>query len=168
MPTIGIHHTKYWEVSDTSGPIVHVTGGGGYPAWQASNITGSLFGVVGAWIDEHWALLKWHWRLARRVHRLSVESRAVLLRTLDLMESPIYPVAQGAVRQTATTLGFAHSEAWKGLNREMKESPGRAENVFRHLYACRLLRETAGSTMTNPQQNFAVEVAYVGFTISRK
>ena len=42
----------------------------------------------------------------------------------------------------------------------MKSSPGRAENVFRHLNACQITRETAGSTLTNPDCNLLVELAY--------
>lgn len=168
MPTIGLFHATFqWNFSDTNAAPVHL-GAGGYPLWQASVIAPSLFGIVGAWIDEHWALLKWHWRIAKRLHRLSRESGRVLVRVLDLLESPAYPQAQAAVRGTATTLGFNRPEAWKELGRQMKSDAGRAENMFRHLEAMRRVRETANSTLTNPQQNLLTELAYHGFTITRK
>lgn len=78
----------------------------------------------------------------------------------DLTKHPAYPFALEAVKKTATTLGFNRPEAWQGLSRHMKSSPGRAENVFRHMNACQLTRETAGSTLTNPDCNLLVELAY--------
>lgn len=169
MPTIGLFHAAFqWNFSDTNAAPVHTSLGGMYPQWQVNVITPSLFGVIGAWIDTHWAMVKWQWRLARRVHKLPRESKAVLLRTLFELESPAYASAQAAVRKTATTLGFANPEAWIELKREMRSDPGRMENTFRRLHACRLLRDTANSTLTNPEQNFLVELAYQGFTITRK
>jgi len=168
MPTIGLFHTNYWEFSDTNFPHPSTTVGGGYPAWQAGVITPSLFGIIGAWIDTHWSLLKWHWRLATRVHRLSKESRALTMRVLDAIESPSYPKAQAAVRKTATTLGFMKEPNRSEVIKYMKETEGRIENVYRHLHACRTLQETAGSTLTNYDQNLLTELAYHGFTISRK
>jgi len=167
MPTIGAFHTKYWEFSDTNAAPIHV-GVTGYPLWQASVVVPSLFGIIGAWIDARVALVKWHWRLARRVHQLAPESKGVLLRALTALEDPRYPAARAAVRATATTLGFNRPEAWKPLSQHMKAEPGRAENVFRHLNACRLLRETAGSTLTNPEQNLLTELAYHGFVLNPK
>lgn len=169
MPTIGpFHATFQWNFSDTNAAPVHV-GAGGYPLWQAAVVHASLFGVIGAWLDARWALLKWHWNLARRVHRLSKESRALVVLTVQHLESPIYPKAQAAVRKTATTLGFNTDDAiGRDLKRYAMNEPGRRENVNRHLHAMKTLKETAGSTMTNPQANFLTELAYQGFTISRK
>lgn len=168
MPLQGWAHTFYWETSDTSAAVVHLSGGAVYPHWQSAVITPSLFGMIGAWIDARWALVQWHWALARRVHGLPRESRAVLLRVVDSLESPAYPAAQQAVRTTATTLGFNRQEAWKDYARELKSDLGRMENVYRHLKACHLLRDAAGSTLTNPQQNLLTELAYHGFTVTRK
>lgn len=81
-----------------------------------------------------------------------------------LIQHPAYPHAIEAVKKTATTLGFNRPEAWQGLSRHMKASPGRAENVFRHMEACRLMRETCGSTLTNPDCNLLVELAYHEFS----
>lgn len=166
MPSPGLFHTFFFNFSDSNAAPVHVSGGG-YPGWMAGVITPSLFGILGAWIDARWALVKYHWRLIRRVHHLSAESKYVVSKVLDVLEHPNYPTAQKAVRVTATTLGFSRPEAWKGLNRQMKDSPGRAENTFRHLNACELLRTTASSTLANWDQNLFVELAYHGFTYSR-
>lgn len=96
--------------------------------------------------------------------RVVVEQPRVLSRAVekahDLTQHTAYPAALEAVKKTATTLGFNRPEAWHGLSRQMKSSPGRAENVFRHLNACQLTRETAGSTLTNPDCNLLVELAY--------
>lgn len=168
MPTIGIFHTKFWEFSDTNFPHASTTVGGGYPAWQAAVITPSLVGIVGAWIDARWELLKWHWRFAVRVHRLSYESRGVLSRALTSMESPAYPKAQAAVRRTATTLGFMNDPNRAEVIKYMKDTPGRVENVYRHLHARKALSAAAGSTLANHELNFLTELAYQGFTITRK
>ena len=163
MPTVGVFHTQYWAVSDTTAPPVLAASLGGYPRWQASVIASSLLGVIGAWWDVWWARIRWWLGFAPRIHRLDSERRAVLVGVLETLESPHYRAAQRAVRRTATTLGFSRPEAWKDLSRALKDSPGRAENTFRHLEACKLLRETAGSTLTNPQQHLLVELAYQGF-----
>ena len=84
-----------------------------------------------------------------------------------LMAHPAYPAAVEAVKKTATTIGFNRPEAWQGLSKQMKSSPGRAENTFRHLYACQLTRETAGSTLSNPDCNLLVELAYHEFAKGR-
>lgn len=168
MPTIGLYHRFYWEFSDTKAAPVPIPSKGGYPLWQAGVIAPSLLGMLGAWIDARWALLQWHWRLATRVHRLSRESKAVVLKTIDALEHPCYPHAQTAVRKTATTLGFNRPEAWGGLKRELKASPGRAENTFRRLNACSLLRDLSPSTLANWDQNLFVELAYHGYTVTRK
>src|SRR6185369_5411365 len=166
MPTIGLFHTNYWEFSDTNFPHPSTTVGGGYPAWQAGVITPSLVGIIGAWIDARWALIKWHWALATRVHGLSKESRALVMRVLETVESPHYPAAQAAVRKTATTLGFMKEPNRSAVIKYMKQTEGRIENVYRHLHACRTLQETAGSTLANYQQNLYIELAYQGYTIS--
>jgi hypothetical protein len=84
----------------------------------------------------------------------------VLTRATALLQHPAYPAALEAVQQTATTLGFNRPEAWQGLSRVMKASPGRAENIFRHMRACELTRELSPSTLTNPDCNLLVELAY--------
>lgn len=166
MPLVGEFHEKYWNLSDTNLPPVHL-GRGGYPGWQAGSIAPSLFGIIGAWIDARWSLFKWHWRLATRVHRLTTEQKKVLLITLDALESPWYSAAQSAVRKTAVTLGFNRPEAWKQYSHAIKASPGRAENIFRHVRATELARESMTSTITNPPLNLVTELAYHGFAVKR-
>jgi hypothetical protein len=168
MPTVGFFTRTYWEFSDTVVPPPPSTAAGGYPAWQAGVITPSLLGMIGAWIDTHWDLAKWHWRLAKRIHGLSKESRAVLVRTLDTLESPLYPKAQAAVRKTATTLGFQQDPVRAKVIAYMKSETGRVENIYRHLHARKGFEETAGSTLSNPTKNLFTELAYQGFTISQK
>lgn len=170
MPTIGIFHTKYWEFSDTNVAPVRITKGG-YPAWQASVITPSLLGMIGAWLDTKLEQFRWWKKLFRRVQALDPERTAVLLYSLTMLEQPAYTAAQTAVRQTAVTLGFNRPESWKELSREVKDSPGRAENTFRHLLACRKVNVTMraqGSTLTNPVLNLVTELAYQGFALKGK
>lgn len=93
---------------------------------------------------------------------------AALAQAERMLNHPAYPFAVEAVKKTATTLGFNRPEAWQGLSRHMKASPGRAENVFRHMEACRITRETCGSTLTNPECNLLVELAYHDWVVSRK
>jgi hypothetical protein len=110
-------------------------------------------------------------RIAQLLQRAKVRPEPVkpltgaLERAQSLMNHPAYPFAQEAVRKTATTLGFNRPEAWQGLSRHMKASPGRAENVFRHMNACQIVRNTAPSTLTNPDCNLLVELAYHDFAM---
>lgn len=164
MPTFLIFHTNYWEFSDTNITPVVTAKSAGYPAWQASVITPSLFGIIGAWIDT-W-MVRWRWwkAFAPKVHRLTLERRDVLVHVLDLLGSDTYTSARQAVRKTATTHGFNRPDAWMDLRRSLKDSPGQAENVFRHLEAMRLLkRDHQGSSFTNPTAHLVTELAYVGF-----
>lgn len=166
MPLVGEFHQKYWNISDTNLPPVHI-GRGGYPIWQASVITPSLLGMLGAWLDTKLEQFRWWRALYRRVTVLDRERRAVLLLTLDTLEMPAYTSAQVAVRQTAVTLGFNRPSAWTELSREVKDSPTRAENNYRHLLACRkvnLATRAQGSTLTNPELNLVTELAYHGFS----
>lgn len=168
MPTIGSFHSFYWTDTTPSTVVVTPSAGirGGYPAWQASVIAPSLFGVIGAWIEHQTQRLRWALRLVRRVERMTDEQQAVLERVIVSLESPAWPVARVAVRTTATTLGFNRPEAWITLSREMKASPGRAENTYRHLQTCTHLRamlREQGSTVTNPQMHLVAELAYQGF-----
>jgi hypothetical protein len=103
-----------------------------------------------------------------RIRALDAERRAVLERSLTLLESTSFEHARQAVRQTATTLGFSRPEAWKDLSREVKASPGRTENMYRHLKAMHLFRDRDGSTHTNPEQNLLTELAYSGFSLMGK
>jgi hypothetical protein len=161
VPTVGLFHGFYWNLSDTVVPPV-VIGRGGYPLWQAAVITPSLFGVIGAWLDHLWAKWQWWWAFYRRVDHLSIPQRAVLLDAVVLFESPAYPAAREAVRETAMTLGFsaAHPQAFLAYSRAIKSDPGRMENTFRHIRAMERTVELLGSTLSNPVKNLVVEFAY--------
>lgn len=106
------------------------------------------------------------WWVGSRVKRTPAAPITVpemLTRTAVLLTHPAYPAAQAAVRRTAQTLGFNRPEAWQGLSRQMKASPGQAENVYRHLQACVWTKDTAPSTLTNPDCRLLVELAYHEF-----
>lgn len=170
MPLIGEFHTKYWENSDTSTtPIITAPRVRQYPAWHGSVTIGSLFGGTAPFFERLWDRLKWWWRVQPRVMALNIEDRLVLVKTLDALDHPAYPLARMAVRKTATTLGFNRPEAWTQLSRELKASAGQSENAYRHLEACRLTRANLlSSTLTNPECNLLVELAYHGFAVKGK
>lgn len=165
MPLQGWAHKFYWENSDTVvtpiavAPLVRQ-----YPAWQASVTIGTMFGGLVPFFERLWDSLCWWSRTHPRIMRLGREDRAVLLTALNALEHPAYPLAQAAVRKTATTLGFNRPEAWTQLSRELKASAGQSENAYRHLEACRLTRANLlNSTLTNPECNLLVELAYHGY-----
>lgn len=175
MPS-GWAHNFYWVDQSTVVAPPVVSKGGGYPMWQAGpiSVAGSLFGgLQGLWDRFMWwfqlyiRLKSWH---PEQVHaaldRWETSSQApdgVVERVHALLNHSAYPSAQAAVRRTATTLGFNRPDAWQGLSRQMKSSPGRAENVYRHLQACEWTREGSPSTLTNPECNLLVELAYHDF-----
>lgn len=164
MPLQGWAHTFYWENSDTAVAGVSRLIGH-YPAWQTAAVTlGTMFGGVLPFWERFWDRWRWFWRAQPRCARLDAEQRRVLLKTLDALEHPAYRIARSSVRKTATTLGFNRPEAWKELSRELKGSACHAENAFRHLEACRLVRANLiDSTVTNPECHLIVELAYQGF-----
>jgi hypothetical protein len=163
MPTLWAHR-NYFNNSSTAVKPTLAASEGGYPRWQASVIAvGSFPGQLQVYWER---LVAWvrSWRAARPAIIVAPASEAAVLdRVRTLLEHPAYPFAQAAVRQTATTLGFTRPEAWQGLSRHMKEDAGRAENVFRHMRACVVTRATAPSTLTNPDCNLLVELAYHEF-----
>ena len=79
------------------------------------------------------ALVQWA-RQARKAKPAPPVS--VLEHVKALRAHPAYPIALQAVAETATTIGFNRPEAWQGLSRQMKSSPGRAENTYRHMRVC--------------------------------
>lgn len=171
MPVVGEFHTFFWETSDTNATPVATTPTGGYPPWQAGVIQpgvvlGSGFGGLVPWWERLADRVSWFWMVFRRTRRLDRTQRVVLLRTVETLEHPAYPLARQAVRKTARTLGFNRPESWKALSQELKGDQGRAENAFRHLEACRLVRENLiSSTITNPMCHLLVELAYHAYTI---
>lgn len=159
MPTLWAHRVYFNNSSTVVAPTL-ADSGGGYPRWQASNIAiGSLFGALHVYLERVWAWLVVQWRRLRPAPAPAPPA-GVRDHVDALLAHSAYPAALAAVEKTATTLGFNRPEAWQGLSRHMKSSPGRAENVFRHLEACRITRETCGSTLTNPDCSLLVELAY--------
>lgn len=163
-PTVGSFHPFYWN-GVSQGPPAGAGLVGGYPLWQTSAVTlGCGFGGMSPWWERLMDRLRWSWIICRRTLRFDREQRAIVLATLDSLEHPAFPLARQAVRQTATTLGFTRPEAWKELSRELKGSAGHAENAFRHLEACRLVRANLlGEPISNPRCHLVVELAYQGF-----
>ena len=83
-PTFLSFHTHYWEFSDTSVTPIAVSVGG-YPVWQASVITPSLLGILGAWIDTRWVQVKWYGSRLRQLMRLSPRGKQAIVAVLDAL-----------------------------------------------------------------------------------
>jgi len=159
MPTLWAHQ-NYFNNSSTVVPQALADSGGGYPRWQASVIA---VGVFPGQLQVLWErLIAWlrSWR-RRQAPLVLVPPQSTLIQRIEALRThPAYPHALQAVQQTATTLGFNRPEAWQGLSRVMKASPGVAENTYRHMRACELTRAASPSTLTNPDCNLLVELAY--------
>lgn len=169
MPLQGWAHKFYWENSDTAVTPIVLSRTKQYPAWQGSVTIGTMFGGLVPFFERLWDYCRWWSRTHPRIMRLDPEARRVLVKTLNALEHPAYPTAQLSVRKTATKLGFNLPMAWKDLSGELKQSPGLAENTYRHLEACRLTRANLlNSTLTNPECNLLVELAYHGFAYKGK
>jgi hypothetical protein len=169
MPVQSWAHSAYWADTSTAvTPVVPTSGQPGYPLWQGSVVVGSGFGPLGELAATWWDRCKVLVAVARRLWGCSPMQRAVIWRTVDLVESPVFPVAVQAVQRTATTLGFNRQEAWGDLKAELKRSPGNAENTFRHLQTVNTLRlNYTGSTLSNPTAHLVVELAYHGYTLRK-
>jgi hypothetical protein len=166
---------NYWNISSSVVTPVASETVGGYPLWQSS-VIGTGGGGLQVWYER---LIAWgrRWRqtvrFARRYRRGTPEQRRILERVTRALDSPSYPFAREAVHTTANTLGFRNKEAWVPYARLLKSQPGRAENVYRHLRACELTRESLrsssraepASTLTNAETNLLVELAYTGFAV---
>lgn len=163
MPLIGEFHTFYWETSDTSVTPIVATPAGGYPTWQSVTI-GSGLGGLEPYYESAKDAIAWFWTLFKRSRTLDKGGRAAVLRALDAVQHPAYPLAYAAVKKTATTLAFNRPESWTELSRGLKRDMGSAENTYRHLEACRLLKSNLlNSSLTNPQTNLIVELAYQAY-----
>ena len=168
MPTLWAHGFYWVDQTVSTVVIPPVISKGGYPSWQASVTMGSLFGALSSALSDAWsAWLGWY-RLFRRVRTLPASQKAVLLYTLETLESPLYSQARAAVRATATTLNFNHPDQWVTYGRALKSNRKRAENLYRHLRACEIMETRwqalhGGSTLarlSNPVQHYTVELAY--------
>ena len=102
-----------------------------------------------------------------RLGRYNAEQHQVLTRVATALEHPAWDRARQAVRECATTLGFNDPDAWRPYSRTLKQDPGQAENVFRHVKAVHALREALGAEgvlLSNPEAHLLVELAYHGFS----
>lgn len=101
MPVVGEFHQQYWAVSDTFVPPPIISGGGGYPLWQASVIATSLpFGPFGAWWDVMRARIAWWWTLVLGVRSLSFNKRASVKALVDRLVSNAPPPKPDVITQT--------------------------------------------------------------------
>lgn len=98
--------------------------------------------------------------LDRRIRKLDPVRQALAGYVIDLAGLPAFEAALTAVDECAHTLGFNRPEAWIPYSRMLKSDPGRAQDVFRHVKAMERTRELANSTLTNPEANLLVELAY--------
>lgn len=180
MPTGALAHIAYWEGSGDVPVVVPPVTRPGYPGWQAGVVCASLLGGLQAWYER--------WRELYRIARLmaswaprgrlfieqygeqfaacTAEQRAVLVTTLATMQSPDFTLAKAAVRTTATTSGFNKPVAWTRLSHQLHVRYDWAENCWRHLDAMRQLDDAKTTTMTNPQKNLMVELAYQAYAIN--
>lgn len=166
MPSFLLFHEQYWDVLSTHNVFIPPPPSkAGYPTWQATVIAPSLFGMIGAWLDTKLAQFRWWKAFYHRITALSKAKRSLLLHTLTTIESPHYAHAFTAVQQTSQILGFNKPDAWIHLKRELKDQLGESENVMRHLEAVKRMKLVSGSTFTNPQAHFLVELAYQGRSI---
>ena len=102
MPVQSWGHSQYWTTASTSvTPVVPSSGQPGYPMWQSGVIMGSGFGALAGWWSLWVERLRILLTVARRLWFLSPMQRAVVWRTVDLVESPVFPVAVQSVQRTA-------------------------------------------------------------------
>lgn len=160
MPIGAWAHSHYWRFSN--GPGVVLGGGGGnngYVPWQTTPLLGSLFGGLQAWYER----VRDVWRLYQRVKDFGPDRWAALERVCALLAAPEYDVARASVKDTALLLGFNKPEAWLSLKRDLQKRPDFTENLFRHVRAMRTLDEQQPNTLSNPEKNLLIELAYHGY-----
>jgi hypothetical protein len=130
VPTVGVFHTNYWEVSSTAGaPPKVINRVGGYPAWQSGVVMGSGMGAIVGLITDWLACL---WTVFQGYRRLDGEQRVVLQKALMVMTHPAYPVARLAVRKDGNDLGLQPS---RSVERTVARTQGRSEACGERLSA---------------------------------
>ena len=184
MPVQGWGHSHYWA-GTTEVILPSTEAGAAYPMWQASVITPSLFGGLQAgweagseqvkswayWLARLWRLppdTRLHLgALADRLEALGPEKRIAIEQAIEAIEQDGYEAAVKAVGDVAVTPGMRERHVWVNISRKIHEWPGWSENMYRHLDAAdrakRSIRE-AGSTISNPDLNLMVELAYHALT----
>lgn len=163
MPIGSWAHAQYWRSGAPPSPNA-ATGLSAYPGWQINILLGSLFGGLQTWYER----MRWTFRYARRVHRLTDERRAILDRAYTRVTAVGYLEARQCVTETAITLGFNKPTAWGDLKHLMQLRPDLAENAWRHQHAIWLLDVRWPNALTNPEKNFLIELAYQGYSAQPK
>lgn len=166
MPTIGSFHRIYWRARAGGGG----GGGGGqrdpsmYPAWQASVLSVSFFGVPWEYAKHLWELVCWYWRLWKllRLSSMNAEQLAVLVRVSQALHRPEWATTRQLVRACATSSAFHRPEQWVEYSRALKANAGQAQNVFRHVKVVMSLK-AAHPELTNPEAHLLAELGYQGF-----
>lgn len=155
-------HSHYWSVSSTVS-----TGGGGpvaediysYPKWAPGPV---IIGSLGGTLQAGWEWFTAWRQLQRTAWGCSTEQLHAVTRIADVLQQPIYGIAQQAVRETATKPGMRDQHYWTEVGRVAK-AWNWSENVYRRLdanqTADRMLRAT-NSTCTAMERELAVELAY--------
>ena len=165
MPTQWAHGF-YWFADDGAGPPVAPPGRGGYPAFQASVICSSLFGVLGAWFEHLVTLARWWILTIRQIHALPMAQRRVVTTVIETLQRPEYQAARTAVRETAFTPHFTRPEMWVPYGRILKAQPRRAENIYRHVKATERMQELVGTPIASVDGDLLVRLAYQEYRLS--
>lgn len=174
MPVISWAHSTYWRARANTPPPPGLSGRSGYPAWQAVIITASLFGALQDYWERllyafGWFLKAWrgqaepsteHAWLMAEWDRCAMDQRCALRHVFWAVHLPEWPVAQDAVLETSHTLGFNRHEAWIKLGHALKENAGWAENAWRRLNALKLMDARTHPTVSHPDRNLLIELAY--------
>lgn len=162
MPIGAWAHSQYWRSHGGAGGGPPGNSGKrvrGYVTWQTTVVIGTtyaLFGPLQAVYDAIREAVRWY----RLMRALSPDRRAALNRVIGLLLSPEYAAARSAVTDTAQILGFNKPTAWQSLVAVLKANPGWTENHWRHVQAMQGLGETS---LTNPDKNLLIELAYHGY-----
>lgn len=169
MPVLSWAHSQYWSpapstyVPEPPGPSK-----GGYSGWQGGVVSSGPFGYLSAWYAGWKTWAQGWYRLCVRINALPKPRRVVLLKTLQLLEAPVYDHARKAVRTTATTIGFRDPNSWVGYSRAVKSDQKKAENLWRAVRARELTQQSWAQTqphstvtkLRNPELTFMTELAY--------
>ena len=188
MPTVGAFHEQYWN-NDRHTHVVTpppTVSNGGYPVWQASVISGVVFGPPLDPLKRCWRWLVFLWRAVCIAARVPIAGRAawliwaaqqaasaemILLATLPAPERAVYrqveamiasehwPAALAAVQRTWTTPKFNDDQLWKAMSVKVRQDRGAAQRLFRHLHAVQALQD-AGVTVPVADLHFLLEAAY--------
>lgn len=160
MPVLSFGHSKFWRAraNPVTPPAPTLSG---YPLWQASVISGSVFGML----QVLWDILRDAIRIAWDTRYLTPDQRRAVYEVLRIVRLQAWPVAQRAVYDTARLEGFHEPRAWAEVGASLRDRPHWAENTWRHMAAMKLL-EDRGCLLPNPERNLLIELAYHEYAAS--